>query len=49
LLPVMLIGMLALIEGLHTSAHLYKDIDVHGWALQYLRQNPDACDTDSDY
>ena len=49
LLPVMLIGILALIEGLHTSAHLYKDIDVHGWALQYHRQKPDACDTDSDY
>ena len=49
LLPGMLIGMLALIEGLHTSAHLYKDMDVHGWALQYFRQNPDVCDTDSDY
>ena len=30
LLPVMLIGILALIEGLHTSAHLHQNMDVHG-------------------
>ena len=30
LLPVLLIGMLALIEGLHTSAHLHQNMDVHG-------------------
>ena len=30
LLPVILIGVLALIEGLHTSAHLHQNMDVHG-------------------
>ena len=30
LLPVILIGILALIEGLHTSAHLHQNMDVHG-------------------
>mgnify|MGYP001304564465 CR=1 FL=1 len=34
MLPVMLIGMLALIEGLHTSAHLHQQIDVHGICRQ---------------
>ena len=34
LLPVLLIGMLALIEGLHTSAHLHQNIDVHGICRQ---------------
>ena len=34
LLPVMLIGILALIEGLHTSAHLHQQMDVHGICRQ---------------
>ncbi len=34
LLPVLLIGMLALIEGLHTSAHLHQNMDVHGICRQ---------------
>ena len=34
LLPVMLIGILALIEGLHTSAHLHQNMDVHGICRQ---------------
>ena len=49
MMPVMLLAILVMIEGLHTSAHLYKDIDVHGWAGQYIRKNPDACNSDSDY
>ncbi len=35
LMPVMLLGVIALIEGLHTSAHLHQQIDVHG----YCRNN----------
>ena len=34
LLPVLLIGMLVLIEGLHTSAHLHQNMDVHGICRQ---------------
>ncbi len=34
MLPVLLIGMLALIEGLHTSAHLHQNMDVHGICRQ---------------
>ena len=34
LLPVILIGILALIEGLHTSAHLHQQMDVHGICRQ---------------
>ena len=34
LLPVILIGILVLIEGLHTSAHLHQNMDVHGICRQ---------------
>ena len=34
LLPVMLIVILVLIEGLHTSAHLHQNMDVHGICRQ---------------
>jgi hypothetical protein len=34
MLPVILIGLLALIEGLHTSAHLHQNMDVHGICRQ---------------
>ena len=30
MMPVMLLSILLLIEGLHTSAHLHQEIDVHG-------------------
>ncbi len=30
MLPVMMIGLFAFIEGLHTMAHLHGEIDVHG-------------------
>mgnify|MGYP001251550415 CR=1 FL=1 len=30
ILPVMMLAFLLLIEGLHTSAHLHQEIDVHG-------------------
>ena len=46
LLPVMLIGILALIEGLHTSAHLHQQMDVHG----ICRQNKEYIEMkESDY
>ena len=28
--PVMMLAVLLLIEGLHTSAHLHQEMDVHG-------------------
>jgi len=34
MLPVMLLSILLLIEGLHTSAHLHQEIDVHGICRQ---------------
>jgi len=34
MLPVIFIGLLVLIEGLHTSAHLHQKIDVHGVCKQ---------------
>jgi len=34
MLPVMLLAMLVLIEGLHTSAHLHQKLDVHGICRQ---------------
>ena len=32
--PVMMLAVLLLIEGLHTSAHLHQEIDVHGICKQ---------------
>tara|TARA_B100000902_G_scaffold325217_1_gene319740 strand:+ start:207 stop:389 length:183 start_codon:yes stop_codon:yes gene_type:complete len=34
MLPVMMLSVLLLIEGLHTSAHLHQEIDVHGICRQ---------------
>ena len=34
MLPVMLLAILVLIEGLHTSSHLHQEIDVHGICRQ---------------
>ena len=34
MLPVMMIGVLLMIEGLHTMAHLHQEIDVHGICRQ---------------
>ena len=34
MLPVMMLAVLLLIEGLHTSAHLHQEIDVHGVCRQ---------------
>ena len=34
MLPVMLLAILVMIEGLHTSAHLHQEIDVHGICRQ---------------
>ena len=34
MLPVMLLALLVMIEGLHTSAHLHQEMDVHGVCRQ---------------
>tara|TARA_B100000131_G_scaffold207824_1_gene199935 strand:- start:2984 stop:3169 length:186 start_codon:yes stop_codon:yes gene_type:complete len=34
MMPVMLLAILVMIEGLHTSAHLHQEIDVHGVCKQ---------------
>ena len=34
IMPVMLLAILVMIEGLHTSAHLHQEIDVHGVCRQ---------------
>lgn len=34
MLPVMILGMLAMIEGMHTAAHLHGEMDVHGICRQ---------------
>tara|TARA_B100000427_G_scaffold163360_1_gene135801 strand:- start:966 stop:1148 length:183 start_codon:yes stop_codon:yes gene_type:complete len=44
MLPVMLLAILVLIEGLHTSAHLHQEIDVHG----ICRQNKEFIEMQED-
>jgi len=34
IMPVMMLGVLVMIEGLHTMAHLHQEIDVHGICRQ---------------
>ena len=34
MIPVMMLGVLVMIEGLHTMAHLHQEIDVHGICRQ---------------
>ena len=34
MLPVMMLGVLLMIEGLHTAAHWHQEIDVHGICRQ---------------
>ena len=34
MLPVMMLVVLLMIEGLHTAAHLHQEIDVHGTCRQ---------------
>ena len=43
-LPVMMLAVLLLIEGLHTSAHLHQEIDVHG----ICRQNKEFIEMQED-
>ena len=45
MLPVMMLSVLLLIEGLHTSAHLHQEIDVHGTCRQnkeYIEMKEDS-------
>ncbi len=48
MLPVMLLSILLLIEGLHTSAHLHQEIDVHGICKQN-REFIESLDEDDDW
>ena len=43
--PVMMLSVLLLIEGLHTSAHLHQEIDVHG----VCRRNKEYIESKEDY
>ena len=47
MLPVMMLAVLLMIEGLHTMAHLHQEIDVHG----ICRQNKEFIESldDEDY
>ena len=46
--PVMMLAVLLLIEGLHTSAHLHQEIDVHGICKQN-REFIESLDEDDDW
>ncbi len=48
MLPVMLLSILVLIEGLHTSAHLHQEIDVHGICKQN-KEFIESLDEDDDW
>ena len=48
ILPVMILGMLALIQGMHTAAHLHMKIDANA----YCRNNAEWVESqqnDDDY
>ena len=34
IMPVLMIGIFAFIEGIHTMAHLRMNMDVHGYCMQ---------------
>ena len=44
--PVFLLGILVLIEGAHTMAHLHQEIDVHGHCKVYNMNNPQSLTED---
>ena len=48
MLPVMLLAILVMIEGLHTSAHLHQEIDVHGICKQN-KEFIESLDEDDDW
>ena len=37
--PVALLLVIALIEGSHTGAHIFKDVDVHGYCKKFDFEN----------
>ena len=46
MLPVIMLSVLLLIEGLHTAAHLHQELDVHG----ICRQNKEYIESkENDY
>ena len=45
MLPVMMLVVLLMIEGLHTAAHLHQELDVHGICRQnkkYIESKEDS-------
>ena len=40
------VGMLILIQTIHTKAHHSYEVDVHGYVHQFIQQNPDVCTKD---
>jgi len=42
---LMIIGVLIMIEFMHTKAHYKMEIDVHGHCKQYEMNKPDEGDT----
>tara|TARA_B100000900_G_scaffold80385_1_gene64764 strand:- start:1992 stop:2180 length:189 start_codon:yes stop_codon:yes gene_type:complete len=40
------VGMLILIQTIHTRAHHSYEVDVHGYVHQFIQENPDACPKD---
>ena len=44
--PVVLLSLIALIEGAHIMAHWHQKIDVHGHCKVYNMENPQAFDED---
>jgi len=41
----MLVGILGFIELLHVQAHRTYELDVHGHARQFCRENPETCES----
>jgi len=41
----MILGFLILVQIIHTRAHHSYEVDVHGWVHQYLKENPDKCNS----
>tara|TARA_A200000159_G_scaffold1660_1_gene1823 strand:- start:5985 stop:6194 length:210 start_codon:yes stop_codon:yes gene_type:complete len=47
ILPALLLGVLILIESVHTEGHRKMEVDVHGHCMKFLRNNPSAYSEDN--
>ena len=47
MLPVMILSLLAMIEGLHTTAHWHMNMDVHGYCMRN-KEHIERMNEDSD-